>query len=70
MSAWDGLDPNRATGNGNFIEGEGKNSLFWLTKYPFFKDMSSISEVVVKPSSIFNESCLTIFEIWLVILNL
>ena len=25
MSAWDGLDPNRATGNGNFIEGEGKN---------------------------------------------
>jgi len=28
MSAWDGLDPNKATGNGNFIEGEGKNSLF------------------------------------------
>ena len=65
-----GLEPNKATGNGSVIDGEGKLSLFRLLKYPFLRDISSILDVVVKPKSIFNESCLTILDMWLVILNL
>ena len=41
-----------------------------VVKYPFLRVTSSILYVVVKPKSIFNESYLTILEMWLVILNL
>ena len=58
-----GLEPNKATGNGNAIDGEGRFSLLRLSKYPFFRVTSSILDVVVKPKSIFNESYLTILDI-------
>ena len=64
------MEPNRATGNGSAIDGEGKSSLLRLVKYPFLRVTSSILYVVVKPKSIFNESYLTILDMWLVTLNL